>query len=104
MKLSCGKENKETHSKLNSLPFVSITNKSTVMLRHSIRMCQHGMSVPAHLSTICFTVLDTLDPNYQPQVALRVLLAGILRELENMSKEETHAKVRLFSMCVWGDG
>ena len=27
MKLSCGDENKETHSKLNSPPFVSVTNK-----------------------------------------------------------------------------
>ena len=27
MKLSCGDENKETHSKLNSSPFVSVTSK-----------------------------------------------------------------------------
>ena len=104
MKLSCGKENKETHSKLNSPPFVSITNKSTVVLTHSIRMCQNGMSVPAHPSTICFTVQDTLDPNYQPQVALRVLLVGILRELENMSTGGTPAQhvMQVNTQKQWG--
>ena len=55
-------------------------------------MCQNGMSVPAHPSRTCFYIQDTLDPNYLPQVALPVLLVGILWELENMSTGGTPAQ------------
>ena len=50
------------------------------------------MSVPAHPSTTCFQIQDTLDPNYQPQVALPVLLVGTPRELESMLRGETPAQ------------
>ena len=45
---------------------------------------------------------DIPDPPYPRHNARAALPVGTRRELENMSKEETHAKVRLFRMCVPG--
>ena len=55
MKLSSVKENKETHSKLNSPSIVSITNKSTVTQEHSTKIL--GVGIPPRWLTcqLCFS-------------------------------------------------
>jgi hypothetical protein len=45
---------------------------------------------------ICLITQDIPDPPYPRHNARAALPVGTRRELENMSKEETHAKVRLF--------
>ena len=62
----------------------------------SIRISQDGTYVHVLPFRQCFHFQDIPDPPYPRHNARAALPVGTRRELENMSKEETHAMVSFF--------